>query len=135
MGPMTTMSEERRRAVRAFGRWMASPEGIAVTTKKDALCNAFVVVDSEESIKSVFERMADYEPPVIIAVWFASRDKFTMVKVRPEPRNGATASSDPTFGMASTIGMLADDIERNHTVTFKLSKWSESVEFRLPSLA
>lgn len=131
---MSTVSPERLVAARAFGAWMASPEGVRSFTGKKKKPSAVVVCDSEESIEDAYARFSEFTPPVMAAVYFADRERFVILGVEPVEPTGAPGASDGVGGR-STIGMLADYVTRNGAFTFKLTKGSQSLELKLPVFA
>lgn len=127
---MAAYSPERQRAVRAFGKWMASPAGVRhIKAKNERSSTEILVADSEETLASVYNRAIDHRPPVEIAVWFEDRASMAFVSMRPAHESGPADASAMDLKQSTTIGMLADYAQQRRSVSFKFDEWSERVQF------
>lgn len=122
-----TYSKQTSAAVRALGRFLATPEGRKYLS--DNLYSndtPLVPADHSDAIGDVMRRVKRYDPPVIIAVHFPERPegrKFVMVTVQPGSRPAQDKAS-----RLSSIGMLADALMSvRSTVTFELT-WEGALQ-------
>jgi hypothetical protein len=116
---------ERTRAAAALGRFVGTAAGRSLM-----LSNGYtpametVIALPDDTISDVMDRVTAYKPPVLVAVWRETNDKFTFIHVAPGQE--LSAGSGDQFSGKATIGMLAElmDKQESGRLRFKLTEWA-----------
>lgn len=115
---MSRDREDRLRAGRAIARALADPDVRRMYARNGYRSGQQIVATLEEDLLAdVIARVTSHQPPVLVAIYHPTKDSLRYFTVMPGDPSDVEVG-DSHVGGTTTIGMLADYLERREGSNF-----------------